>query len=40
MNVFYYSQDANEFNKIFTYIFAKKIWDRLKVIHKGTSQVK
>ena len=40
MNVLYYALDANKFNKIFTYIFAKKICDRLEITHEGTNQIK
>ena len=40
MNVLYYFLNANEFNRISTCNSAKKIWDRLKVTHEGTNQVK
>ena len=40
MNVLYRALDANEFNMISTCSSAKEIWDRLKVIHEGTNQVK
>lgn len=40
MNVLYYTLDTNEFNRIFIYIFAKKIWDRLEIIHDDTNQVR
>ena len=36
----YYALNVNEFNQIFIYNLAKKIWDRLKVTHKDTNQVK
>ena len=40
MNILSYSLDTNEFNRIFTYIFIIKIWDRLEVTHKDINQVK
>ena len=40
MNVLHYVLDTNEFNCISIYISAKDIWDRLEVVHEGTSQVK
>ena len=40
MNILYYALDANEFNHISTCMSVKKIWDRLKVTHEGTNQVK
>ena len=40
MNLLYYALNASEFNRIFTCTSAKKIWDRLKVAHEGTNQVK
>ena len=40
INILYYALDANEFNKIFTYISVKKIWDRLEVTYEDTNQVK
>ena len=40
MNVLYCALDANEFNQIFTCNSAKKIWDKLKVMHEGRNQVK
>ena len=32
--------NATEFNRISTCKTTKEIWDKLKVIHKGTTQVK
>ena len=40
MNLLYCALDSNEFNRISTYESANDIWNRLKVAHKGTSQVK
>ena len=40
MNVLYYALDANEFNRISACNSAKKIWDRIEVTYKSTSQVK
>ena len=40
INVLYCALDVNEFNRTSTCNFAKEIWDRLKVTHEGTSQVK
>ena len=36
----YCTLNASEFNRISTCTSAKKIWDRLKVTHEGTNQVK
>ena len=40
MNILYCTLDANEFNRISICMSAKKIWDRLKVTHESTNQVK
>ena len=40
IHTLYYALDVNEFNRIFVCEIAKKNWDKLKVTHKGTSQVK
>ena len=40
MNVLYCALDSIEFNQIFTCSIAKKIWNKLKVTHEGTLQVK
>ena len=40
MNILYCAIDPNEFNCISTNKSAKEIWDRLKVIHEGTNEVK
>ena len=40
MNVMYCALDANEFNRISVYTYAKEIWDTLEVTHEGTNQVK
>ena len=40
MNILYCTLDANKFNRISICMSAKKIYDRLKVIHEGTNQVK
>ena len=36
----YYALDGNKFNIISTCNSAKEIWDRLKITHEGTNQVK
>ena len=40
MNLLYCALSASEFNRIFTCISVKEIWDRLEVTHEGTNQVK
>ena len=40
MNLLYYALSISEFNQISICTLAKKIWDRLEVIHEGTNQVK
>lgn len=40
MNILYYTLDANMFNRISICMSAKKIWERLKVTHERTNQVK
>ena len=40
INTLYCALNPIEFNRIFTCKSAKEIWDKLKVIHVGTSQVK
>ena len=40
MNILYCALDANEFNRIFTYLSAKEIWDWLEVIYEDVNQVK
>ena len=40
MNALHYALEANEFNYIFTYNSAKKIWDELEVTYEGINQVK
>ena len=40
INVLYCSLDVHEFNRISTCTLVKEIWDRLKITHEGTSQVK
>jgi hypothetical protein len=40
MNILYCALDANEFNRISTCTTAKEIWDKLRITHEGTSQVR
>ena len=40
INIFYCSLDMHEFNRILTCMSTKEIWDKLKIIHEETSQVK
>ncbi|XVF19046.1 hypothetical protein REPUB_Repub11eG0076700 [Reevesia pubescens] len=40
INTLYCALNLAEFNRISTYKNAKEIWDKLKVTHEGTSQVK
>ena len=40
MNVLYYTLNVDEFKRIFLCTSAKKIWDKLKITHERTSQVK
>ena len=40
MKLLYCALSASEFNQIFTFSFVKETWDRLKVTHEGTNQVK
>ena len=40
MNLLYCALSTSEFNRISTYTSAKEIWDRLKVTHEETNQVK
>ena len=40
IHTLYCDLDVNEFNRIFVRETAKKIWDKLKVTHEGTSQAK
>ena len=40
INTLHYSLNAMEFNRISTCKTAKEIWDKLKVTHEGTTQVK
>ena len=40
MNLLYCALSVSKFNQIFTCSSAKEIWDRLKVTHERTNQVK
>ena len=40
INTLHCALNPTEFNRISTYKMAKEIWDKLKVTHEGTSQVK
>ena len=40
INTLYCALNPNKFNRISTCTRAKEIWDKLKITHKGTSQVK
>ncbi|XVF20876.1 hypothetical protein REPUB_Repub12eG0040900 [Reevesia pubescens] len=40
IDTLHYALNLVEFNRISTCKIAKKIWDKLKVTHEGTSQVK
>ena len=40
INTFYCALNPTEFNRISTWKTVKEIWDKLKVTHEGTSQVK
>ena len=40
INTLHYALNPTEFNRISTCKTAKEIWDKLKVTHEGTSQVK
>ena len=40
INTLHCALNPTEFNRIFTCKTAKEIWDKLKVTHEGTSQVK
>ena len=40
INTFHCALNPTEFNRISTCKMAKEIWDKLKVTHEGTSQVK
>ena len=36
MNLLHYALDEYQFNRIYTYSFAKEIWDTLEIIYEGT----
>ena len=40
INTLHCALNPTEFNRISTYKTVKEIWDKLKVTHEGTSQVK
>ena len=40
INTLHCTLNPMEFNRISTYKIAKKIWDKLRVTHEGTTQVK